>query len=318
MKTRIVFFGTPAFAVPFLNTLVADQNIEIVAVVTQTDKPVGRKQVMTKPEVKIAAETLAVPILQFSTLKSSEAEQTLRNLHADVFVVVAYGKLIPRSILDIPENGCINVHPSLLPKYRGPSPIQHALLNGDSVTGVSIMLLDEGMDTGPILAQSMIELDPQETFSSLEKKILTIAPILLNKTLHAFLQKSVSAIPQDEAHVSVTKLLERVDGQIDWTQDAQKIDQKIRAFETWPGTWFSWNENEQVIRVSIHKAQPTDQLFEEPIGTCISESNHLYVVCGDKHIIELIEIQPEGKNKMPAIDYLRGHKTLLTTNLISS
>lgn len=316
--TRIVFFGTPEFAVPFLKILASDPTIELVAVVTQTDKPVGRKQILTKPEVKVAAETLSIPVYQFPTLKSPEAEQALRDLNAEVFVVVAYGKLIPQSILDIPAHGCVNVHPSLLPKYQGPSPIQNALLNGDAVTGVSIMLLDAGMDTGPILAQSTIQLDPRETFTTLESKILFAAPNLLVETVHAYLEQELQAIPQDQSNASITNLLERIDGHIDWTQTAQSIDQKIRAFETWPGTWFPWNEDGQMVRVSIHKAQLTDRACEEPIGTCVSESGHVLVVCGDKNAIELLEIQPEGKNKMPAIDYVRGHNTLLTTNLIPS
>lgn len=308
MITRIVFFGTPAFAVPFLNAISHDSKFEVVAVVTQPDKPVGRKQILTKPEIKIAAEAMSIPVFQFQTLKNSKAEETLRTLDADLFVVVAYGKLIPRAILDVPRKGCMNVHPSLLPKYRGPSPMQYAILNGDTTSGISIMLLDEGMDTGPILAQTSIQLDAHETFTTLEKKILSEAPSLLVDTIHGYLAQTIQLIAQDDSHASVTKLLERVDGEIDWSNSAQSIDQKIRAFETWPGTWFTWNENVERVRIAIKRAQLTDHISNKPAGTRIVESNRVLVVCGDSRTIELIEIQPEGKNNMSPIEYARGHK----------
>ena len=315
MKTKIIFFGTPQFAVPFFLELSKDPSVEIVVVVTQPDKPVGRKQILTKPEMKVAAESLNISVLQFPSLKSAEALQTLEQFQADLFIVVAYGKLIPQSILDLPKKGCVNVHPSLLPKYRGPSPLQNTILRGDKTSGISIMLLDAGMDTGPILAQSTIDLDPRETFSSFEEKIFAIGPKFFCETVQKWLHEEIVPIAQNDAGATVTSLLERVDGKIDWNMSAAEIDRKIRAFETWPGTWFSWNENGTDVRVAVHQAIASDRECVERIGDVIVESNHVFVVCGDHKALELIELQPDGKNKMSADAYARGHKTFFATNL---
>ncbi len=316
MKTKIIYFGTPQFAVPFFLELAKDSSVEIVAVVTQPDKPVGRKQILTKPELKVAAESLNIPVLQFPSLKSAEALQTLTQLHAELFIVVAYGKLIPQSILDLPKKGCVNVHPSLLPKYRGPSPLQNTILHGDKSSGISIMLLDAGMDTGPILAQTVIELDSRETFSSFEQKIFTVGPKFFCETIQKWIHDEIVPIAQNDAGVTITSLLERVDGKIDWNKSALEIDRKIRAFETWPGTWFSWNENGTDVRIAVHQAIVSDRVCIENIGSVVIESNHLFIVCGDHHAIELLELQPDGKNKMSADAYARGHKTILETSLI--
>ena len=316
MKTKIIYFGTPQFAVPFFLELAKDSSVEIVAVVTQPDKPVGRKQILTKPELKVAAESLNIPVLQFPSLKSAEALQTLTQLHAELFIVVAYGKLIPQSILDLPKKGCVNVHPSLLPKYRGPSPLQNTILHGDKSSGISIMLLDAGMDTGPILAQTVIELDSRETFSSFEQKIFTVGPTFYCETIQKWIHDEIVPIAQNDAGVTITSLLERVDGKIDWNKSALEIDRKIRAFETWPGTWFSWNENGTDVRIAVHQAIVSDRVCIENIGSVVIESNHLFIVCGDHHAIELLELQPDGKNKMSADAYARGHKTILETSLI--
>ena len=265
--------------------------------------------------MKVAAESLNISVLQFPSLKSAEALQTLEQFQADLFIVVAYGKLIPQSILDLPKKGCVNVHPSLLPKYRGPSPLQNTILRGDKTSGISIMLLDAGMDTGPILAQSTIDLDPRETFSSFEEKIFAIGPKFFCETVQKWLHEEIVPIAQNDAGATVTSLLERVDGKIDWNMSAAEIDRKIRAFETWPGTWFSWNENGTDVRVAVHQAIASDRECVERIGDVIVETNHVFVVCGDHKALELIELQPDGKNKMSADAYARGHKTFFATNL---
>ncbi len=316
MKTRIVFFGTPTFAVPFLQLLASNKKYEIVSVVTQQDKPTGRKYLLTKPEIKLAAENLALPVLQFSTFKDETAVHTLRALDADLFVVVAYGKIIPRSVLDLPKKGCLNVHPSLLPLYRGPAPIQNALLRGDTKTGVSIMLLDEGMDTGPLLAQETIPIHVDETFTQLEQNILSFAPSFLDQTIERYLTQKIKPMQQDNSKATVTHLLERKDGKIDWRMDAKKIDRKIRAFETWPGTWFEWNEQGINVRIYIKQAQYTQERSDKQIGTCSVADNNVFVVCGNKSVLQLKNIQPEGKKVMTAIDYIRGHQSFLTTTLV--
>ena len=169
---KVIFFGTPDFAVPFLYKLINSDEIKIVGVVCQKDKPVARKSVITPPATKTLAIKHNIPVYQFNSLKKDDVKNTLSEINADMYIVVAYGKIIPQSILDIPKFGSINVHPSLLPKYRGPSPMQEAILNGDKQTGVSIMLLDSGMDTGPILEQISIDLDSNDTYITLEKKYM--------------------------------------------------------------------------------------------------------------------------------------------------
>jgi methionyl-tRNA formyltransferase len=225
-----------------------------------------------------------------------------------VFVVVAYGKLIPQSILDLPRKACLNVHPSLLPRYRGPSPLQQAIVDGKTETGISIMLLDAGMDTGPILVQTVVPMDAHETYQSLQKKILYVGPLLLQKTLHAWLKDEIKPIPQDNTQASITTLLRREHGKIDWSKTAQEIDQKMRAYETWPGTWFSWNEQGKEVRISIRRASISDRAFQDQLcGQVTIDGSGIFVVCGNHTSIELVGIQPEGKKEMFVIDYVHGH-----------
>lgn len=287
MKTRIIFFGTPEFSVPFFNTLIKDTDFEIVAVITQIDKPAGRKQILTPPPIKVSAQNKSIPVFQFQTLKSDEAKKTIAAQDADIFVVVAYGKLIPASILSIPKKGCLNVHPSLLPRHRGPSPMQDAILSADEETGVTIMLLDEGMDTGPILAQKKIPLDKEETFVTLKQKVLDVAPQFFMQTLHAWIRDEITPQIQTEANATVTHLLKREDGLIDRHESADKILRKIRALNPWPGVYFIWKENGKDTRLKIIEAKSL-------LGK-----------------LELIIVQPEGKSKMKFKDFLQGHPSFL-------
>src|SRR3989338_4529192 len=212
---KIVFFGTPDFSVPFLKELILDSDIKVVCVVTQPDKPSGRGGQLNPPSVKILAEAEQIPVLQPSSLKTDqEIEKKLHALHADLFVVVAYGKIIPKQILKIPANGCLNVHPSLLPQYRGPSPLQWAISEGEAQTGVTIMLLDEGTDTGPLLASELITLDAEETYDSLVKKVHLIGPRLLVSTLKRYLRNEIILLIQDESKATMTRLLAKEDGHV--------------------------------------------------------------------------------------------------------
>lgn len=303
---KIVFFGTPEFSVPFLSELISHSEVQVLCVVTQPDKPVGRKNILTAPAVKVFAQQNNIPVLQFSSLKKEEVKAELAELGADIFVVVAYGKLIPKTILDLPPKGSINVHPSLLPRHRGPSPMQGAILDNDSETAVSIMLLDEGMDTGPILAQETIRLDRNETYTSLQHKVHKIGPKLLVETLNRWLQREIVATIQDESLATVTNLLSKDDGKIDWNEGADTIERKMRALTPWPGTWFEWNAK----RIKLIKSIVSEDLGTD-IGRVIQKDNRILVVCGNNTSLELFEIQLEGKSVVKAIDFVHGQKDFL-------
>jgi len=280
----VIFFGTPNLAVPFLDALQSASNFDIVGVVTQPDKPVGRKQILRPSPVKVRAQELGLPVLELKNLKSDRANSKLKTLNSQLFVVVAYGKIIPESILELAP--AFNVHPSLLPKYRGPSPMQSAILNGDSKTGISIMLLDQGMDSGPILAQQEIELLDHETAQTLEQKVSKLGPKLLLDALDQYLAGQIKPKVQDDSKMTICSMLERNDGQITWNESLKEIDQKIRAFDPWPGTYFELegtDRRESVIRVKILKARL------------------------DQSGLNLLEVQPAGKKPMTIDQFLNGY-----------
>ncbi len=307
---KIVFFGTPEFSVPFLKELFLNPEIEVTAALTQPDKPVGRKGILTAPAVKVFAAENNIPVLQFKSLKTEEAQQELSKLKADIFVVVAYGKIIPSNILNLPPKGNINVHPSLLPRHRGPSPMQGAILDNDDETAVSIMLLNEGMDTGPVLAQTKIKLDRNETYTSLQHKVHAIGPKLLVETLCKWMKDEITASPQDDSLSTTTSLLTKEDGKIDWKESAETIERKMRAYTPWPGVWFQWNNK----RIKVLKSIVSEDLGTE-IGKVIKTDDRILVVCGNGASLELFEIQPEGKPVMKAMDFVRGQKDFETSIL---
>lgn len=313
---RVVFFGTPEIAVPFLKALHADGAFEVVAVVCQPDKPAGRGKKLEAPPVKIEASEYGIPVYQFPTLKDAAVIDVLRVLNADMFVVFAYGKIIPQSILDIPPQGCVNVHPSLLPKYRGPSPIQAPILNGDAQTGITIMMMDAGMDTGPILAQEHLELDPRETAVTLADKISVQGPVLLVETLKRYIGNSLVPVPQDDSKATVTKLIEKDDGHIDWSKPAVEIDRIVRAYLGWPSAWTIWQRHGLPVRLKIHEAglssSPSPRGGQEGLpslasapGTVTAKAGTLRVATSHG-LLDVTRIQPEGKTPMDVGAFLNG------------
>lgn len=299
---RVVFFGTPEFCVPFLRAMAADPSVEIAAVVTRPDEEAGRGRRPVAPPVKRAAETMGIPVFQPATLRSNEALETLALAKADVFVVFAYGKLIPGNVLGIPPLGCVNVHPSLLPRYRGPSPMQSAIRNGDAETGITIMKLDEGMDTGPILASITVGIDENETLATLTRKVEEQGPSLLVDTLVRYAAGEIVPLPQDETRATACKLLTREDGHIDWTKSMAEIDRTVRAYSGWPGTWAVWNG----MRLKIHEVSPSDFTADLAPGTVRAKDGRLFVDCADG-TIELRIVHPEGKPAMTAGSFLNGY-----------
>ncbi|MEI6288483.1 MAG: methionyl-tRNA formyltransferase [bacterium] len=307
-KIKIVFIGTPDFAVPYLNSILADADFEVLGVITQSDKPSGRKQELTPSAVKISAEKNNLTIWQPENIKNNpELIQTLKNLQPDLLVVVAYGQIIPQEILDIATHGNINVHPSLLPKYRGASPIQSALLAGETETGISIMLMDAKMDHGPILTQEKIKLLGEETNKSLHDDLAQIgAPILIN-TIKKYLHQEITPTEQNHAEATFCKTISKTDAQINWSLPAKKIKQKIYAFYPWPGTWTTLDNKRVKIfpPVQIKKINSTDK----KTGQIILENKKLATMCGEDFLI-INNLQLEGGKEMSAENFLAGHQDI--------
>ena len=235
MKT--IFLGTPDFGAIILEGLIKSGNKPFL-VITEADKPVGRKQIMTPLPVKVLAEKYDIPVAQPDKISNWKAE--IENLKPDLGIIAAYGQILPKDILDIPQYGFINVHPSLLPKYRGPSPIQAAILNGDENTGVTIMRISEKMDSGPILSQKEMEINQGETFLSLHDKLAKVGSELLLDILPKLSKGQAYLENQEESQATYTKILKREDGKIDWQLPARNIERQIRAFDPWPGVYATW------------------------------------------------------------------------------
>ncbi len=278
---KIIFIGTSEFAVPALEKLIKN-NYTLLAVITALDKPVGRKQEITPSPIKQIALKYNLPI-------SSEISK-ISFSQPDLIVLAAYGQIIPKNILEIPKFGCLNLHPSLLPKYRGPSPIQTAILNNEQETGITIMKMDEKIDHGPIIAQKKITMTPDENYQTLEKKLSQLAANFLIEILPQYLQNKIKPQAQDESQASYTKILTREDGQINWQQTAQTIARKIRAFYPWPGAWTDFNEK----RVKILQAKAVDKKQEATVPA-------------GKGFLLLELVQPAGKKPMTGKEFFRGH-----------
>ncbi len=299
---KIVFFGTPPFAAQFLAGLLAEPMIEVVAVVTQPDELVGRKRILTAPPVKALALQHHLPIFQPTKLKDQDFQTHLKNSGAEIGVVVAYGRILPDSLLALFQLCCINVHPSLLPKYRGPSPIIAALVNGDSQTAVTIIRLVTDMDAGPILAQTSLSISADETQDSLTEKIVAVGVPLLNKTLKAYAALTIVPKEQDHTRATFCKLLTRADSEIDWSQPAEVIERLVRAYNPWPGTTGHG--------LKIFGVRVTDQTLLAP-GAMSSIDSRLWVGTGTA-TLEILELQPAGGKRMTAAEYLRGRPKLPT------
>jgi methionyl-tRNA formyltransferase len=258
--------------------------------------------------VKLAAQKYDLPLAQFASLKKAESIDTLKNARAHLFVVLAYGKILPNTALVLPSLGSINVHPSLLPLYRGPDPIRAPILRGDGQTGLSIMLLDEGMDTGPLLAQIPIAMEDDETVQSLEGKFMRAGPPLLLETIRAYAAGTLEPVPQKQEGIIVTKMLHRDDGKIDWRESADMIERKSRAYHPWPGLWTLWTRGERTLRMKSGRLGITKE-HPLPAGRVEGRDGRLLVGTATAPI-EIFELQLEGKSKMTAPEFLRGYSDI--------
>jgi methionyl-tRNA formyltransferase len=295
---RIVFVGAGAIGVPMLQALLKSEH-EVVGVVTQTDKPVGRAQSMEPTPVKKAMQGTAVRILQPARIKDPQAIEEIRALTPDVIVVMAYGQILPRDVLEIPEIACLNLHASLLPRWRGAAPIQAAIAVGDRETGITVMYMAEGLDTGDILLKHTIDIRSDDTGGSLHDRLAQIAPDALLESLRMLAKGSAPRIPQDNKVATYAPKLKREDGKIDWSEPAETIERKIRAFNPWPGAFMKINGR----NLKIFSASIVD-LRGEP-GEILRSEKEL-VIAADKGALSLGNVQLEGKRRMSASEFLHG------------
>lgn len=307
-KTRIVFFGTPLFAVPALRAL-HKAGWPIAAVVTALDKPVGRRMLLTPSPVKTAAQELGLTVL--TPEKLSVISEQLSELKPDIGVVVAYGKIIPQSVLDLFPKGILNIHPSLLPAYRGPSPIQAAILDGIKETGVSLMFLDAEMDHGPILAQQKWTIPGGADYAFCEEELSHLGAGLLVDTLPGYMAGSVKPVPQDHTKATLTHKFAREDGRLDWKAPASVVHDKIRALAANPGTWTMWND--QTLNIFYTHIISESAAKDEP-GKVFLHGGELAVVCGQGALaIETLQLQ--GSTRQSAKDFLNGHPAIIDSLL---
>jgi methionyl-tRNA formyltransferase len=317
MNPKIIFIGTPEFGAIILEELIK-ASFKPALVITETDKPVGRKKIITPPPVKITGQKFNLPIAQPEKIKNCKLE--IENLQPDLIIVAAYGQIIPKEILDIPKYGCLNVHPSLLPKYRGATPVQSAILNGDEETGVSVMLLDEKMDHGPILAQRKLKFSISNLqFTNLHNELAKVGAELLTEVIPQWINGEIKAVAQDETKATFTKILKREDGKIDWTKSAEEIERQVRAFDPWPGSFTECGENKFKIKtIKIWQAGVQKQTgvgpFGQPGKTYMATNENIAVQAG-KDFLVIKELQPESGKRMLAKEFLKGHSDFIGTVL---
>ncbi len=303
---RVIFMGTPEFAVPSLQRLILN-HYPVVAVYTQPDKPAGRGRCLVSPPLKRAALTWKLPVVQPNSLKRPEVVAQLAGFHPDVIVVAAFGQILPQSVLDLPGYGCINIHPSLLPRFRGGSPVAAAILAGDEFTGVSIMLMDKGLDTGPVLARAQIPISNQDTTGSLTAKLSLIAAQLLLEVLPGWFRGELTPQPQDEAEATYSGALSKEEGEIDWHLPAVDIWRRVRAFHPWPGCYTRW----QGKQLKIVEAVPLPGERAVRIGEVIALSSAIFGVGTGDGILGVCQVQLEGKRVMSAAEFLRGQRQFI-------
>ncbi len=294
--------GTPEFAVPSLVALV-ESGENIIGVVTQPDRPKGRKQILTPPPVKEIAEKFQIPIYQPTKIKDPAFIETMKALSPDLMVVVAYGKILPQIFLDVPRFGCINLHGSILPKYRGAAPVHWAIIEGEKETGVTTMLLDAGMDTGPMLRKRTILIQPDDTGISLSQKLADLGARVLLETVQDFKKGRLQPIPQDSEQATYAPILKKEDGEVKWEESAGRIERKGRALTLWPGM-FTYHHK---ALLKLIKVEIAEGLFKGASGEVLGVENGAILVAAGEGAVKILEVQPENGKKMTVSQYLAGH-----------
>ncbi len=299
---RVVFMGTPDFAVPCLERLAADGH-DVVGVFTQPDKPVGRKQLLTPPPVKLAAEKLGFTVFQPGSMRNGEAADILRRLAPELIVVTAYGKILPPDILSLPEHGCINIHASLLPKLRGAAPIQWAVISGEKETGVTSMQMDAGLDTGDMLLQEKIEIGENDTAEQVHDSLSQLGAQVLSKTLEALAAGELHPKKQDDSLSTYAPMLDKNLSPIDWNETALNVHNRIRGLSPWPAASCVCAGK----KIKVYESRLSD-IPGGSAGEIIISDGRLIVSCADGKCVELLSLQSEGKSRLPAADFLRGFR----------
>lgn len=304
---KIVFMGTPDFAVSSLDRLIAEGH-EILGVFTQPDKPKGRKHILTPPPVKECALLHEIPVYQPESLKNGEAMPVLEALQPDLIVVAAYGMLLKSDVLHFPKYGCINVHASLLPKYRGAAPINRCILEGETETGVTTMQMDEGLDTGDMLLQETLPIGENETAGELFDRLAILGGNLLIRTIEALEAGTLTKTPQDDSLSTYAGMLSKEDSPIDWDRTAQQVHDQVRGLSPWPSAQTTRNGETLKVHSTLLAPELEDAVTGlSEAGAMYAQKNRLFVRCGDGNYVELTEVQPQGSRRMDTGAYLLGH-----------
>lgn len=297
---RTIFMGTPDFALPTLQGLI-EAGVDLRGVFTQPDRPRGRGKVLTPPPVKKLALAHDLPVFQPEKLRNPATVEQIRELRPDLIVVVAYGQILPKSVLDIPQYGCINVHASLLPRYRGAAPIHKAVIDGEQVTGVTTMLMDAGLDTGDILVRRATEIGREETAGELHDRLALLGREAMEETLRRLCDGTLKAESQDDAKSCYAPMMKKEDGLIDWSRPAAEIHNQVRGLSPWPGAFTYWNG--QLLKIGRTQAEKGADAVP---GTVVSaDIEGVCIACG-RGVLRVCELQLAGKKKLPAGDFLRG------------
>jgi methionyl-tRNA formyltransferase len=295
---RLVFMGSPDFSVPSLQAI--DRAYQVVGVVTQPDRPAGRGRALTPPPVKVAALTLGLPVFQPVRLRTADATQVVADWAPDLIIVAAYGQILRQPILELPPNGCLNVHASLLPRWRGASPVQAALRAGDPVTGVTIMKMDAGMDTGTILAQASLPVGDSDTGGSLTARLAPLGASLLLETLTGYLEGSITPAAQDEDLVTLSPLLHKEDGRLDFTLSAAELERQIRAYNPWPGAFLEWEGR----RIGVERGRAVRSAQVRVGGLTITAGVPAVSTADGALVLEVV--RPAGRQSVSGEAFLRG------------
>jgi methionyl-tRNA formyltransferase len=301
VTTRALFFGSPAFAVPSLDALAGLS--QVVGVVCQPDKPAGRGLTLTPPAVKVRATELGLPVVQPTKLRTGEFAEWAREQRADVALVVAYGRILPRDVLDAPRLGCVNVHASLLPKYRGAAPITWAVVGGEVESGVTLMKLDEGMDTGPTFARVLTPIGPEETAGELGQRLARLGAEAVTQWLPRYVAGEITLEPQDSALSSAAPILDKEMGRTDWTRPAQQVHDHVRGMSPWPGATTLCRG--RIVKLHGTRVVRGERGADAPGLVVVADKSRVMVACG-QGCVELVSVQPEGKRAMEASDWAMG------------
>lgn len=300
--TKIIFMGTPGFSVPILNGLVAE-GYDVLRVVTQPDRPVGRKKILTPPPVKEAALKHGIKVLQPEKISGSPEMEEIISLNPDLIVTAAFGQFLPETLLKVPKLGAINVHASLLPKYRGGAPVHYSIIKGDSETGVTIMRMVKKMDAGDMLSQKAIPISKTDDVGSMFDKLSLLGKDMLLEMLPEFIAGNIKETPQDETLVTYSPNITREEEQIDWNKTSELIDCQVRGMRPWPVAFTTYQET----RVKLWDTTPLDETTTKAPGTIIKiNKKNFLVACGEGTVLQINDLQPAGKGRLKAVEYLNG------------